>query len=123
MKEMSKSHYAVVGSLMYVMDCTRPNIAHVVGVVSRFLTNHWKEHYETIKWILRYLRGTSRVFLCFGSGEPRLDGYTDSDVVCDVDSRKSISGFLMTFTRGAVSWQSKLQKCVILPPHKLSTLV
>ena len=52
--------------------------------------------------------------LCFGSSEPMLDGYTDSNMVGDIDSRKFILGFLMTFTGGAVSWQSKLQKCVVL---------
>ena len=52
--------------------------------------------------------------LCFGSGKPMLDGYTDSDMAGDVDSRKSISGFMMTFAGGVVSWQSKLQKCVAL---------
>ena len=105
MKEMSKVPYASnVGSLMYAMVCTRPDIAHVVRVVSRFLTNHGKEHWEIVKWILRYLRDTSKVCLCFGSGEPMLDGYTNLDMVGDVDSRKSISGFLMTFTGGAVFW-------------------
>ena len=45
MKKMSKVPYAsVVGSLMYAIFCTRPNIAHAVGVVSRFLTNPGKEH-------------------------------------------------------------------------------
>ena len=45
MKEMRKVPYAsVVGSLMYAMVCTRPDIAHVVGVASQFLTNHGKEH-------------------------------------------------------------------------------
>ena len=109
MNEMSKVPYAsVVGSLMYAMVCTRPDIAHAVGVVSRFLTNHGKEHWEAVKCILKYLSGASRVCLCFGSGEPMLDGYTYSDMAGDVDSSKSISGFLMTFARGAVSWQSKL---------------
>ena len=54
------------------------------------------------------------VCMCLGSGEPMLDGYTDSYMVGDVDSRKSISGFLMTFKGGAVSWKSKLQKFVAL---------
>ena len=104
MKEMSKVPYeSVVGSLMYVMVCTRLDITHPVGVVIRFLTNHWKEHYEAVKWILRYLRGTSKVCLCFGNGEPMLDEYTNSDKAGDVDSRKSISGFLMTFAGGALS--------------------
>ena len=52
--------------------------------------------------------------LCFGCGEPMLDGHIDSDMVGDVDPRKSISGFMMTFAGRAVSWQSKLQKCVAL---------
>ena len=113
MKETSKVPYAsVVGSLMYVMVCTRPDITHAVGVVSQFLINPGNEHWEAVKWILRYLRGTSKVFLSFGSGDPMLDGYTNSDMAGVVDSRKSISGFLMTFGGGAVSWQSKLQKCV-----------
>ena len=75
MKEMRKVPYAsIVGSLIYAMVFTRPNIAHTVGVASRFLTNPRKEHWEAVKWILRYLRHTSRLCLCFGSGEPILDG-------------------------------------------------
>ena len=101
MNEMSKVLFAsVVGSLMYVMVRIKLNIAHTVGVIGRFLTIHGKEHWEVVKWILRYLRGTSKVCLCFGSGEPMLDGYTDLDMVGDVDSRKSIPGFLMTFCMG-----------------------
>ncbi|KAI4346140.1 hypothetical protein L6164_013215 [Bauhinia variegata] len=114
-EEMEKVPYAfVVGSLMYAMVCTRPDIAHAVGVVSRYLSNPGKEHWQAVKWILRYLRGTFRFCLCFGAGKPVLDGYTDADMAGDVDSRKSTSGYMMTFAGGAVSWQSKLQKCVAL---------
>ena len=52
--------------------------------------------------------------LCFGDGKPTLDGFTDFDMAGDIDSRKSTSGYLMTFAGGAVAWQSKLQKCVAL---------
>lgn len=97
-KEMKNVPYAsVVGSLMYTMVCTRPDIAHAVGVVSRFMSNPGKEHWAAVNWILRYLRGTSRVSLCFGSGQPVLDGYTDADMSSEVDSSKSTSGYLMTF--------------------------
>ena len=114
-EEISRVPYSsAVGSLMYAMVCTRPDIAHAVGVVSRFLSNPGKEHWAAVKWILRYLRGTSRLCLCFGDDEPVLEGYTDADMAGDTDSRKSTSGFLMTFAGGAVSWQSKLQKCVAL---------
>ena len=113
-KMMKILYSSAVGSLMYIMVCTRPNIAHTVGVVSRFLSNPEKEHWAVVKWILRYLRGTSNVCLCYGKDKPILDGFTDVDMVGDIDSRKSTSGYLMTFVRGAISWQSKLQKCVAL---------
>ena len=113
--EMHKIPYAsAVGSLMYAMVCTRSDIAHVVGVISRFLSDPGKEHWEVVKWILRYLQGNSKLILCFGKGEPILDGFTDSDMAGDIDSRKSTSGYLITFAVGAVAWQSRLQKCVAL---------
>ena len=52
--------------------------------------------------------------LCFGSGKLVLTSYTDADMAGDVDTRKSTSGYLITFAGGAVSWQLRLQKCVAL---------
>jgi len=114
-EEMSKVPYSsAVGSLMYAMVCTRPDIAYAVGVVSRFLSNPGKEHWNAVKWILRYLKGTAKSCLCFGNGDLTLSGYSDADMAGDVDSRKSISGYLITFAGGAISWQSRLQKCIAL---------
>ena len=63
---MSKVPYAsVIGSLMYDMVCTKPDIAYVVGVVSRYMSRPEKQHWETVKWILRYLRGSTDTCLCF----------------------------------------------------------
>ena len=59
---------SVVGSLMYAMVCTRLDIAHAVGVVSRYMANTGKKHWKAVKWLLRYLRGTSSTSLCFGKG-------------------------------------------------------
>jgi Reverse transcriptase (RNA-dependent DNA polymerase) len=113
--EMSRvPHSSAVGSLMYSMVCTRPDITHAVGVVSGFLFNPGKQHWETVKWILRYLRGTSKLCLSFGKGELVLEGYTDADMAGDLNHKKSTSGYVFTFAGGAVSWQSKLQKCVAL---------
>ena len=112
---MSSIPYSsAVGSLMYAMVCTRPDIAHSVGLVSRYLSNPGKAHWDAVKWIFRYLRGTSKLCLCYGGGKPILEGFTDADMAGDVDSRKSTSGYVFTFSRGAISWQSKLQKCVAL---------
>ncbi|KAJ0850581.1 putative RNA-directed DNA polymerase [Helianthus annuus] len=65
-EDMDKVPYAsAVGSLMYAMVCTRPDIAHAVGVVSRFLSNPGKKHWEAVKWIFRYLRGSSKLGITF----------------------------------------------------------
>ena len=57
--EIAKVPYSlVVGSLMYVMICTRPNIAYVVGVVNRYMSNPSKKHWEAMKGIMCYLNGT-----------------------------------------------------------------
>jgi hypothetical protein len=114
-EDMQRVPYAsAVGSLMYAMVCTRPDIAHAVSVVSRFQSNPGREHWNAVKWVLRYLRGISSLKLCFGTGKSELCGYTDSDMAGDFDSRKSTSGYMITFAGGAVAWQSKLQKCVAL---------
>ena len=70
---MSKVPYSsAVGSLMYAMVCTRPDIAHAVGVVSRYMSNPGKQHWLAVKWILRYLRGTTSQALCFGGSNTTL---------------------------------------------------
>uniref|UniRef100_A0A2N9IN96 Integrase catalytic domain-containing protein n=1 Tax=Fagus sylvatica TaxID=28930 RepID=A0A2N9IN96_FAGSY len=101
----------------------QPDIAHAVGVVSRFMVNPGKEHWEAVKWIFRYLRGSSKSCLSFGSSKPVLEVYTDADMASDLDGRKSTSGFLFTFVGGAVSWQSKLKKCVTLSTTEAEYIV
>jgi hypothetical protein len=54
-----------VGNLMYAMIGTRPDLAHVVSVVSRFMHNPGKEHWNAVKWILRHVKGTSHFGLLF----------------------------------------------------------
>jgi hypothetical protein len=64
---MSRVPYSsTISNLMYAMVCTRPDIARAVGVVSRYMNNPRKEHWEAIKWILSYLKGTATHALCFG---------------------------------------------------------
>jgi hypothetical protein len=78
---MSRVLYSsTIGSLMYAMVCKRPDIAHGVGVVNKYMNNPGKEHWEAVKWILRYLRGTATHALCFGGSDVVLQGYVDSDM-------------------------------------------
>ena len=104
----STIYFLAVGSLIYAMVYTRPDIAHAVGVVSRFMVNPGKDHWEVVKWIFRYLRGNSKLCLTFGDSKPVLEGYVDADWVGDLDGRKSTSGYLFTFAGGVVSWQLRL---------------
>jgi hypothetical protein len=102
---MSRVPYSsTIGSLMYVMVCTRPDIAHAVGVASRYMNNLGKEHWEAVKWIIRYLRGTSTHALCFGGSYTVLQGYVDSYMVGDKYSRRSTIGYVFTIGGIIVSW-------------------
>ena len=63
-----------------------PNLilAHAVGIVSRYMTNLRKEHWEAVKWLLRYLRGTSITSHYFGKGNVTLQGFVDAVLGGDV---------------------------------------
>jgi hypothetical protein len=112
---MSRVPYSsTIGSLIYVMVCTRTDIAHAMGVVSRYMNNPSKEHWEAVKWILRYLRGIDTHALCFGGSNTVLQGYVDSDMEDDKDSRRSTKGYDFTLGGTTISWISKLQKVVSL---------
>lgn len=86
---MNNIPYAsVVDSLVYVMVCTSPYIAHDVGDVSRFLSNRDKDRWKSMKWTLIYLRGASIMCLCFANGDTTVDGYANAYMVDDIDERK-----------------------------------
>ena len=77
---------SAVGSLMYAMVCMRPDITWKVGTLSRYMSNPGREHWATVKWILRYLKCTSRVCLRYGFGKRKLEGFTNSNMSGNVDS-------------------------------------
>ena len=65
---------SAIGNLIYVMVCTRPDIAHIMGVVSKFMSRPGKQHWEAAKWIMRYLRGSSNTCFCFTRASLKLQG-------------------------------------------------
>ena len=94
---MSKVPYAsAIGSLMYAMVCTRHDIAHVVGLVSRYMIHPVIEHCNVVKWILKYLRVMSNKCLYFGGSTNYLQGYFNLDLVGDIDTRRSTTGYVFT---------------------------
>ena len=116
---ISKVPYSsVVGSLMYAMVCTRPDITHTVGVMRRYMNNLGKEHWMEVQWVLKYLRGTTSHALCFGGSDTVLQGYVDEDMDGDKDNRRSTIGYVFTVGGTRVSWILKLQKVVSLSTTK-----
>ncbi|RVW98285.1 Retrovirus-related Pol polyprotein from transposon TNT 1-94 [Vitis vinifera] len=103
---------SAVGSLMYAMLCTRPDICFVVGMVSRFQSNPGREHWTAVKHIIKYLKRTRDYMLVFQSENLVPIGYTDSDFQSDQDYRKSTSGNVFVLGGGAISWRSIKQTCV-----------
>lgn len=105
-------YQSMVGSLMYLMTASRPDLAFSVGVLSRFCSDPSKEHMVALKRVFRYLKGTRCWKLRLGGEGPdesRLDIYVDSDYAGDKDDFRSTSGMVVTFG-GAIDWRSRKQR-------------
>ena len=99
-----------------------PDIAFVVGELSRHNANPRKGHFRAAKRVVRYLKGTIEMGLIFGreSAErsPRdpspygLVGYADSNFAGDPEDRKSVMGYCFFLNGAVVSWSSKKQRTV-----------
>ena len=121
--EMAKIPYAsAVGNLMYAMIATRPDIAHAVGVVARYMATPGSRHWDAVKGIMRYLKDTADMCICYGSQDTGVVGYTDSDYAGHADSRKSTSGYVFTYAGGAVSWMSRVKSVRLCLPLRPSML-
>ena len=103
----------LVGCLMFLATRTRPDIAFAVGVLSQHMANPRKDHWTSLKRVLRYLKGTSSLGLCLKGGRI-LQAYTDADWAGDKQERKSRSGMSIYLGEDLVSWKSSQQKCVAL---------
>ncbi|XP_062075084.1 secreted RxLR effector protein 161-like [Humulus lupulus] len=98
---------------MYAQVCTRPNIAYVVGMLGRYLSNPGMDHWIAAKRVMRYLQRTKGYMLTYKKLD-RLEvvGYSDSDFVGCQDSRKSTSGYIYMLAGGVISWKSANQTLV-----------
>ena len=91
---LRKEYQSAVGSLMYVMLGTRPDIAYAISVVSRYGFNPDNSHWAAVQRIFRYLKHTVNMKLTYRGPIERLTGYTDSDWAGDKNFRRSISGYI-----------------------------
>lgn len=104
----------LVGSLLYISNGTRPDIAYSVSEVSRFNADHAESHWTAAKRILRYLRGTVDKKLRYVKGATPLHAFCDADWGSESENRKSRTGYVVMLAGAAISWHSKQQQIVAL---------
>ncbi|XP_058006640.1 secreted RxLR effector protein 161-like [Hevea brasiliensis] len=108
---MDRIPYAsAIGSVIYAMLCTRPDVSYALSITSRYQANPGERHWTVVKNILKYLRRTKDMFLVYGDGELVVQGYSDASFQSDKDDSKSQSGYIFIFNGGAVSWKSSKQE-------------
>ena len=105
---------SAIGSIMYAMLSTRPDVSHALSLTSRFQSDPGMEHWTAVKNILKYLRRTKDMFLVYGGCEEELvvKGYVDASFDTDPDDSKSQTGYVFMLNGGAVSWRSSKQSSV-----------
>ncbi|CAI7785641.1 unnamed protein product [Closterium sp. NIES-54] len=114
--ELSGPHPELVGCLMYLMTCTRPDLAYALSLVARYVApgRHRKVHWDAAKRVLRYLCSTSGMGLVLG-GRARvvLTGHADASWVDDLATQRSSQGYTFSLGSGSVSWRSTRSSSVL----------
>lgn len=106
-----------VDKLIYAANTTRLEVAYATSALSQFLENLGLEHWICVKRVFGYLKGTPHrgIRYCYTPGQPlELEVYTNSDYVGNVDSQKSVSGYVVSIAGGPICWMSKKQPTVAL---------
>ncbi|KAI3790529.1 hypothetical protein L2E82_03631 [Cichorium intybus] len=115
LERMNGIPYAsAIGSIMYAMLCTRPDVSYALSMTSRYQQNPGEAHGTAVKNILKYLRRTREMFLIYGGSEENISVkcYTDASFQTDRDDSRSQSGCVFILNGGAVSWRSSKQDVV-----------
>ena len=107
-------YISAVGSLMYLATCTRPDIAYAVSVLARFNANPGQAHWQAVKHLFRYLKGSLDLQLTYGPAATKelFVTYSDADYAGDSDTLRSTGAYVVMMGTGAVDWTSKLQTVV-----------
>jgi len=106
----------LVGSLMYLMVCTRPDLAHALSVLGRFVGpgRHGGKHWKAALRVLGYAVHTKHLRLTLGGPDSTLEGFTDASWADHQDDRRSSQGFCFTLGTGAISWKGTRSPTVAL---------
>ena len=115
-RECNAPYREVIGSLMYLAMATRPDISYTVSYLSRFQNGYDNSHWQAVKRLLAYLKGSINLGLEYRSNkEPiNLIGYSDSDYAGCLETRRSTSGYVFIMAGASVTWASRRQELVTL---------
>jgi hypothetical protein len=105
----------LVGSLMYLAVCSRPDVASIVSQLARYMQEPALLHWKAAKHVLRYLRGTAELGLHYralSQAHHVLNGYADASYGDNLDNRRSTTGYIFMLNGAAISWSSRLQQTV-----------
>ncbi|CAI6003935.1 unnamed protein product [Closterium sp. NIES-64] len=114
--EPSGPYPELVGCLMYLMTCTRPDLAYPLSILARYVApgRHRKEHMDAAKRVLRYLCSTSGMGLVLGGRDrPVLTGHSDASWADDQATLRSSQGYTFSLGSGSVSWRSTRSSSVL----------
>ncbi|CAI5974814.1 unnamed protein product, partial [Closterium sp. NIES-64] len=114
--ESSGPYAELVGCLMYLMTCTRPDLAYPLSILARYVApgRHRPEHMAAAKRVLRYLCSTSGMGLVLGGRSPVvLTGHADASWADDQATQRSSQGYTFSLGSGSVSWRSTRSSSVL----------
>uniref|UniRef100_A0A0A9YPH4 Copia protein n=1 Tax=Lygus hesperus TaxID=30085 RepID=A0A0A9YPH4_LYGHE len=113
---LDKPYRELIGSIIYLMIGSRPDLCFAINFFSRYQESPTVEHWNYLKRVLRYIRGSAHLGLLYSDKkcEYVLSGFVDADWVGDVDDRRSVSGYCMYACGNIVSWATKKQTTVSL---------
>ncbi|CAI7806536.1 unnamed protein product [Closterium sp. NIES-53] len=114
--ELSGPYPELVGCLMYLMTCTRPDIAYPLSLLACYVApvRHRKVHWDAAKRVLRYLCSTLRMGLVLGGRSPVvLTGHADASWVDNSATQRSSQGYTFSLGSGSVSWRSTRSSSIL----------
>ena len=116
-------YLSAICALMYLANYTRPDISFSVNLLARYNSAPTKRHWNGIKHILRYLRGTSDIGLFYSKTmEPQLLGYADAGYLSDPHKARSQTGYIFTYENTVISWRSVKQTMLTTSSNHLEIL-
>ena len=101
-----------IGSLMYAMISTRPDIAYAVGKLSRYTSKPSSHHWQALSRVFKYLKGTMDYGLAYTGFPSVIEGHSDASWISNEEDHSSTSGWVFLLGGGAISWSSKKQSCI-----------